>query len=508
MSKRLNYSLRKELTEHKLVYSAFSIVLLLGTFLRTFNVSSVLGFYFDQGRDALVVADFLEKGKWFLIGPTTGIAGIFRGPFYYYLIAPFYWLGHGNPLYPALFLGITASCALILLYYLAKEGSDRGGGILAMILGGFSYFIVYASRWLSNPTPMLLLSMLLIWMMVLVRKGKSWAWIPLAFIAGSSLFHFGSSGEFFYFPALFVFALWHFGVFQKKIVLPSVRIVVVSLLAFGVTAAPLVIFDLRHDRILTNNILKFFIDDGSFKASFWEVALLRWQFLFNTFVSKIFLGLGTLEKSALVLVIAVGVLRAKHLFRRDVVKIALLMFVSPWIGLLFFQGNEGNIYDYYLTGYYLIFILIIGVLLRETARYLPGKIIVAVFLFLFLRQNIPFTWYSITSYAESPNTIVFQNQKQALNWIYEDAAGKVFNTDYYVPPVIPYAYEYLQHWYTYGLGRTGLVTEAVPLLYTVYEVDPPHPERLEAWLARQEGIGKVIDEHTFNGITVQRRQRL
>ena len=52
------------------------------------------------------------------------------------------------------------------------------------------------------------------------------------------------------------------------------------------------------------------------------------------------------------------------------------------------------------------------------------------------------------------------------------------------------------------------VESQVPLLYTLYEVDPPHPERLQAWLARQVGIGKVIKQMTFGGITVQERIRI
>jgi hypothetical protein len=48
----------------------------------------------------------------------------------------------------------------------------------------------------------------------------------------------------------------------------------------------------------------------------------------------------------------------------------------------------------------------------------------------------------------------------------------------------------------------------VPLLYTLYEVDNPHPERLDAWLERQKGIGKVEEQSVFGGITAQRRTRI
>ena len=105
------------------------------------------------------------------------------------------------------------------------------------------------------------------------------------------------------------------------------------------------------------------------------------------------------------------------------------------------------------------------------------------------------------------------NELQAVNWVFENSKERgVFNIDVYVPPVIPYSYDYLFLWQ--GTRRCGdnlcglLWDEQTPLLYTLYEVDPPHPWRLEAWLDRQEGIGVVEEEVSFGGIIVQRRSRI
>jgi hypothetical protein len=100
------------------------------------------------------------------------------------------------------------------------------------------------------------------------------------------------------------------------------------------------------------------------------------------------------------------------------------------------------------------------------------------------------------------------NQKKALDFIYTNSGGKDFNVDVYVPPVIPYAYNYLFKWYGGGKYNRLPLEENRSLLYTLYEVDSPHPERLEAWLARQKGIGKVEEKVQFGGITVERRTRL
>src|SRR6266536_4880928 len=97
----------KEIKSHKLIYIIFVVILIAAFFLRVYRIGTVLGFYFDQGRDAGIIWDLIHLHKFFLIGPTTGLPGIFRGPYYYYLIAPFYFLGKGNPVWPSIFLSFT-----------------------------------------------------------------------------------------------------------------------------------------------------------------------------------------------------------------------------------------------------------------------------------------------------------------------------------------------------------------------------------------------------------------
>src|SRR3989338_282605 len=120
---RNNFS--KEIKSHPLAYIILMIILFSAFFIRTYRLNELLGFYYDQGRDALVIWDLWHKGKFFLVGPTTGIAGLFRGPWYYWLIAPFYLIGQGAPIWPAVFLVATSVAAVGLIYILATNIQDR-----------------------------------------------------------------------------------------------------------------------------------------------------------------------------------------------------------------------------------------------------------------------------------------------------------------------------------------------------------------------------------------------
>lgn len=118
--------------------------------------------------------------------------------------------------------------------------------------------------------------------------------------------------------------------------------------------------------------------------------------------------------------------------------------------------------------------------------------------------NVPLVLSRLSDQCNTNESICYSNQRAAIDWIYRNAGSSNFNVDEYVPPVIPYAYTYLLTW----KANPHDVSNQVPLLYTLYEVDPPHPERLDAWLARQKGIGKVIETMKFGGITVERRMRI
>lgn len=486
-------------------------ILIIGFFLRIYRVNDVLGFYYDQGRDALVIWDFLYEGKLFLIGPTTGIAGIFRGPFYYYLIAPFYFLGGGDPIWPAIFLALLSIASFLPLFYLASLSQSKTTGIFALLIACFSFYIVMASRWLSNPTPMLFLSMCLVWLMYLIVLGRRKAWVGIAFVLGLSLFHFGSSGELFYFPAVGLFAIWQ----RKK--LPDMKIFLISLFSFFVSFVPLILFDIRHDGILRNNIYKFFVEEKSFRGLTSYIFETRSKFLFDAFFNKIFHWRKTYENLSIVVISLYFFLNLKEFWKNQILRICIILLSFAIAGFYFFQGNYGNVYDYYLTGYYLIFILLFSFVIGHIwKKSIPGKAFVLVFFYLFFVNNVPVIWSKINDQVDGPQSVALKNEMQAVSWVYKDSAlrdGGKFNLDIYVPPVIPYAYDYLFRWCPkssrcVGDDRIGvLIKERTNLLYTIYEVDPPHPERLEAWLERQESVGVVEEEVRFGGITVQRRTR-
>lgn len=491
--------LKKLLTPRNIL---LTLILITAAILRVYHTETILGFWYDQGRDALVIWDFWHKGKLFLIGPTTGIAGIFRGPWYYWLIAPVYLIAGGNPSAVAIFLALTT---VVAIYYLFKIGEKLGGvkvGLLAALIASLSYYMVTSARWLSNPTPMFLVSMLTIWFLIKFTEGKKHALAAIAFLTGMAI-QFGSAAEVFYIPAILI-VLW---IYRKKI--GGWKKLILPGLIFFAVFIPQIAFNIRHQGIFMTAVKKFLFEDESFKLSFWQMLKIRAPFYYDMLASKFWINGAKLFAPFLITAGLSLVLNWKKLWKSTVFQIIFIFFLTPFIGMLFFQGNYGNVYEYYFTGYFFIFILLFSYLLVTFSKNIVGKLVLITFLAIFLvRSYKTSVIYVATTANWGPSAVYLSNQKEILDWIYEDAGDKPFNVDVYVPPVIPHAYDYLFKWYGGQIKGREPEKKEISLLYTIYEIDPPHPERLEAWLTRQSKIGKVEKETRSGGIIVQRRTRI
>jgi 4-amino-4-deoxy-L-arabinose transferase-like glycosyltransferase len=259
----------REFISNWTAYLILTVIAVGAFYLRIFRINDLLGFYYDQGRDALVIWKLWHEGRMFLIGPVTGLSGIFLGPFYYYLIAPVYLIGRGNPIYVSVFLAFLSVAAVFIVYQMGKEMHSKAAGLIAATIVGFAYHIINISRWLSNPNPMLLLSLLFFYSLwkVLVGVEKKW-WIVAAFLIGISL-HFESASAFFYIPVFLIFTMWRAlesnsikGIVKFSRIKISFRkyskIIFLTIISFLITLVPQVVFNLRHDNILLNNLCKLF----------------------------------------------------------------------------------------------------------------------------------------------------------------------------------------------------------------------------------------------------------
>src|SRR3989344_2390151 len=76
----------------------FLILLFFSFFLRLLAIANYnFAFTWDQARDLIDLRRLVFGHTPLLVGPTTGLTGVFVGPFWYYFNAPPFFLSQGDP---------------------------------------------------------------------------------------------------------------------------------------------------------------------------------------------------------------------------------------------------------------------------------------------------------------------------------------------------------------------------------------------------------------------------
>lgn len=255
------------------IYILLGIILFVAAFLRLYKISDYMTFLGDEGRDALVVKGILE-GHFTLLGPRSSAGDFYVGPLYYYMMAPFLWLWHLDPVGPAIMIAIMSVITVWFIFYLAKKFM----GIIAALTAASLYAVAplvinYAhSSW--NPNPMPLFTLATVYCVYNAVKKQS---LRLFFLSGIL---YGMSLELHYIEifvgvTLFFFVLLgaiFYNRIGKTITQPSIDKIRLSvflfikqyfsiLVGFLIGFSLFILFELRHDFENTRAIF-FFILHG------------------------------------------------------------------------------------------------------------------------------------------------------------------------------------------------------------------------------------------------------
>ena len=115
-------------------------------------------FFYDQARDIFESQRIITSGDFIKIqGPMTDIPGVFHGPLYWYIIAPFVYLMGGLPYAAKAFLIILNVLCIPVLYWVTmRMTKQRNVALVAACLFAVSFEAIQYGRWMSNPAPALL----------------------------------------------------------------------------------------------------------------------------------------------------------------------------------------------------------------------------------------------------------------------------------------------------------------------------------------------------------------
>ncbi len=467
-----------------------------------------VSFHYDMSRDAYEAKSIWQEWDFKILGPPTSTPGLYHGVVYYYLLAPFYQLGSGDPRVVAVLLSLLNSLVIVPVMLLAKDLlKSNKWAMLAGLFFAISFEATQYASWISNPAPAILTVALFFLFLRWWQKGKNYG-LYLAVLAAvlSAQFQFFLIYLFFLIP---VFAI----IFKIK---TEIKTVGVSLL---IVFLGLVNFFIAAIKFKTSNqIISGFTNISTagqidFRLQFGEVVinyLNRFSeiFTFNFFPTSVFLG-------GILAVVVLFIIRRERL---------LLFYLFSNLPIFIFGGHSNT---YANVGLAIPAVLAVVLVLQKIFRI--DKRLVVIFVLLSLISNV----LTIGKYNPDgqiilviPNDMNLKNELRLIDETYKQASGSAFTINTLTLPLwTNTTWAYLYSWYgqrKYGympyfygrdqvglLGKDSLKRVAKPLDKSFLIIEPTDgipPQFYNQELDTENSKTTVTDEISYGSIKLQARK--
>lgn len=485
------------------------LIFILAFILRVLYIpSGSVSFHYDMARDAYEAQKIWKEHHLKILGPPTSTPGLYHGVLYYYLIAPFYGLGRGDPRVVAIFLSIINSLTIIPVMLLTKSLFKKNiWVVLSGVLYAVSFEATQYGSWVSNPAPAVLTVALFFLGLRLWQEGKSLG-LYLATLAAALSTQF----QFF---LIYLFALMIIFKFLFKVKVTLKQVAVSSLLTLGILSSffiSAIKFD-TLDKVIAGIVSISTISQFNFRVQFSEVFLNYLNrfadiFINNFLPTNIFLG---------------GLLAFIILYLTRENRFVLFGLLSNMLIFIFGGHNStfanvGMIAPAILA--FIIFLQKIGSL---------GKIWVILFAALVIFSNV----YTILRIGPSgqlalviPKDMVLSNELKLVDKTYEMAKGQPFSISTLTLPLwANTTWAYLYSWYGkqkygyvpsfYGHNQVGLLGKEVlekidqPLNKTFFIIEPHVgiPDNVYTLeIGSEDSKTEIIEEIKFGDLRLQSRK--
>ena len=398
----------------------FWIILALSIWLRFYNLSNFAGFAWDQEQLlAYPVKNIITNHKLYLIGPETGPGGIHLGPLIYYLAVPFFWAFKLHPIAGSV-LASTLGIFTGLLFYLVLTPFFKSRlGLIGYAIYAVSPLINFNDRTIWNPSLIPLASL-----GVLIAQLNWWRYrrltrLNLGLLATSMALGVQAHLGFIFTLPVAIFSLIYLRLLSKLNFGKCAWFVGILLVWFS----PLIIFDLRHQGVNLNSLLKF-LDTGS--VNFNLVTHLTKSLRVLQSLIQMLGGLAAQFRFfKLEAILGSAVIVSAWIFRRhlnsQLVNLFLIWLITYALGFSFYQGN---IPEYYLWPMLLPGLLIISLLLNSLLLHFK------VALPVFLAMLIMFLMFQTLELISTTAPDSLQHKLQTVQHIIAKSQGQHFRVVY------------------------------------------------------------------------------
>jgi 4-amino-4-deoxy-L-arabinose transferase-like glycosyltransferase len=393
------------------------LILLLASFLRLYKIGDYMEFLGDQGRDVLIIRDFLKHGNLFFIGPQTSIGNMYLGPFFYYLIAPALLLTNFNPIGPAIFIALINIFTVYLVYFIGKKWFNQSTGLISAFIFAISPVAIRYSNFIWNPNIMPLFSLLFIYFFFESFRTKKYKYLifaSLSFVMVMNSHYLGLA------LLPFVGLYWLFNLYkfikQKS---PQLKPLLINtffaVFVFILSLTPQVLFDIKHNGQNSKALLTFFTQRETTVNIKLYKAIPKFPALFNQVNTSLLAGRN--ETFGLVVSIVFALFLFLTLVKFKTQK-PTFWYVFFWFlsGIVALALYKQHIYNHYFGFLFPVAFLLVGFLISKY-KFFGILLLISITIFSFLEN--PFRWqpnYQLRTTQQVANLIVSNSNNQDFNF--------------------------------------------------------------------------------------------
>lgn len=460
------------------------------------QAQGIFAFATDQGRDLLEVSKIIYDHKFTLIGPTTGLPGIFYGPWWYYFLSPILFVSGGDPQIVALFFSAFSIITTLLLYFLIKYITKNV--LIALVLtiaaSMSSTWFGSTSIWSPSLVPFLTISYIFIIKKIFETNGTIYY-----FLLGLTLLLI-LDGETAFGISIIAFQLFGIILFRKKFLNKKLYLTILGALLI---LAPRILFDLKHDFLITKSIINYLHNPviHATELTFTNRLMIRSSQIFSIITESLFEShkLVALIFTLLVIALFLYILRKKKvftIFKKDLL-LHYLIFLFIAI-LIMFSIFKDNVWDYYLIGLPVIFICILAKIfeyLYKITSLKPVTILLFSGLLIFSFNKEILNFGNITWQGDDAT---YKNPKAAMDYLVSQNPTN-YSFHAYSSSIFDYPFDYLIYWYTKkGILKSPKANQKD--MYLIIRDDNTHRYFKGGWYGdKTKDKTQILDRKTFNG---------
>lgn len=467
------------------------------------TLDGFFAFTYDQGRDMLAVYDLVKTGKLGLIGPTTGLPGVFYGPWWYWFLTPSFVLSAGSPTVQVILITVVNTLMVPLSFILGKRVGGTVIGYITCLMFALSPPLISVSAQLWNPNlaPFFTLLALFYFWRLLERHDKTS--IILLGLSGGAVLEFAAAfGIAFVLATTICLLLLRF--------LGRIRLTLVHFAAFffGILffLLPRIVFEFRHDFLMSRSAYLYLASPTVFQTPL--TLMERFQdrlSQFFSFFTKTLVGenaiIGALVGFIFFITLWIFFKSKEHksmkTYAFSLIFIILMMYIL-------FTLYKDAVWGYYLIGLPVIYIILASLILFQLKKTnIKLFTIFALFILYFAIQPLRLVHSLFTEWEGDES--VYRNQLRTVDAVYQTANGLDFSVEVYTPAVVDYPYQYHFRWY----GQKKYGYQPSQGRSTVFYILEPGNRALQKhWLDIRKDDGIIIKEENLPGaITIQQRRR-